>query len=105
MSTNKNHGERQIPTVALPCLQYRVANPQRPRINTILQTRTTRNGYAISCFGLTHTPIRTEGLDRKNTATGQVREKAATVYNKRFYEMSALSRVDNICVFSRRSSR
>jgi len=62
---------------------------------------------------LHYAPVRSLGLDRKgldkstafqsscsgstghtNTVIGQVCGKAATSHNKRFYEMSALSRVD-----------
>ena len=39
---------------------------------------------AIFGFGLTHAPNQTQGLDRKNTVTGQLLGKAATIYNGRF---------------------
>jgi len=61
--------------VALPRLQYRVANPQTHRTNTILQTRTNKKWLTpFFVFGLTHAPIWAEGLDRKNTVIGKYRE-------------------------------
>jgi len=64
--------------VALPRLQYRVADSQSQRTHTILQTRTARNGYTISGFGLTRAPNQPQGVDRKNTVVGKCRGKAAT---------------------------
>jgi len=58
--------------VALLCLQYRVADPQIQRRNTILQTRTAKKRLPpFFGFGLSRAPIRTEGLDRKNTIIGK----------------------------------
>jgi hypothetical protein len=68
----------------LPRLQYRVADTQSHCIHTILQTRTARNDYAISGFGLIHAPFQSQGLDRKNTIVGKCRGKAATATNGRF---------------------
>jgi len=48
-------GVERVVAVAFPCLQYRVADPQNPRTNTILQTLTASQWLTPSaCFGLTH---------------------------------------------------
>jgi len=59
--------------VALLRLQYRVADPQIQRRNTILQTRTAKKRLPpLFGFGLPRAPIRTEGFDQKNTIVGKV---------------------------------
>ena len=83
----------RIMAVALPRLQYRVANPQSQHTSTILQTRTAKNGYAIFGFGRTHAPEKSQGLDRKNTIVGKCRGKAATANNGRFGASGAMARL------------
>jgi hypothetical protein len=42
-------------------------------------------------FRLPHTPNQPQSFDRKNTVVGKCYLRAATVYNKRFCEMSAVT--------------
>jgi hypothetical protein len=83
--------------VALLRLQYRVANPQSQRKNTILQTRTAKNGYAIFGFGLTHALAGLLGLDRRNIIVGKCSWKAGTANNKHIGKMAALPPLENMC--------
>jgi len=78
--------------VAFPSCQCSVSNAHNPLKNTTLPTAQPKMATAIFGFGLTHTPEKPQGLDRKHTVVGQVRGKAGTANNKRFCEIAALTR-------------
>jgi hypothetical protein len=84
--------------VVLPRLQYRVADPQNQRANTILQTRTVKKRLTpLFDFGLTHAPIQAEGLDGKNTIVGKYCGTAATSHNRHIAKIATLPSFENNC--------
>jgi len=93
---DKRGGEKgieRVVVVALPCLQHSVftrnlTNTQTPYCKPHSQ----KTAAPLSDFGLTHAPIRAQGLDRKYTVVEKYRGKAATATNKQFGKIAALTR-------------
>jgi len=73
-------------------LQYRVSTHKANAQTPYCKPAQPKMADAIFGFGLTHAPIRAEGLDQKPTIVGKYRGKAATATNKQFGTMAGAPR-------------
>jgi hypothetical protein len=90
-------------------LQYRVADSQNQCAHTILQTRTARNGIAISGFGLTRAQFQPQKFNietpssesivgrQPHRITGGLAQAGFTSRDKYFAIFAAQARVEKEC--------